>query len=43
VEAGGVRLPHSPKSGFGQFNHPIIMDDEIQAGVEGKAVRHDSG
>jgi len=43
VEAGGVRLPHAPKSGFGQFNHPIIMDDEIQAGVEGKAVGHGLG
>jgi hypothetical protein len=43
VKAGGVRLPHAPKSGFGQFNHPIIMDDEIQAGVEGKAVGHGLG
>ena len=38
VEAGGVRLPHAPKSRFGQFNHPITMDGEIQAGVEGKVV-----
>ena len=22
-----MRLPHAPKSGFGQFNHPIIMDE----------------
>ena len=42
VDAGGVRLHHAPKSGFGQFNHPIIMDDEIQAGVEGKVVGHGS-
>ena len=43
VEAGGVRLSHAPKSGFGQFNHAIIMDDEIQAGVEEKAAGHDFG
>jgi len=42
AEAGGVRLPHAAKSRFGQFNHPIIMEDEIQAGVE-KAVGHGSG
>jgi hypothetical protein len=36
-------LSHAPKSGFGQFNHPIIMDDEIQAGVEEKGVAHGSG
>jgi hypothetical protein len=34
IEAGRVRLPHAPKSRFGQFNRPIIMGDEIQAGVE---------
>src|SRR5438876_12441858 len=26
-----MRLPHAPKSGFGQFNHPVLMEDEIQA------------
>jgi hypothetical protein len=36
-------LSHAPKSGFGQFNHAIIMDDEIQAGVEGKAAGHGFG
>jgi hypothetical protein len=29
IEPCGVRLPHAPESGFGQVNHPIIMDDEI--------------
>jgi len=29
-----VRLSHAPKSGFGEFNHPILMKDEIQARVE---------
>jgi hypothetical protein len=29
IETRGVRLPHAPKSGFGQFNHPILMEDEI--------------
>ena len=38
-----MRLSHAPKSGFGQFNHPIIMDDEIQAGVEEKAAGHGFG
>ena len=38
VASRGVRLPHTPESGFSQFNHPIIMDDEIQAGVKGKAI-----
>jgi hypothetical protein len=27
VEPSRVRLPHTPESGFGQFNHPIIMDE----------------
>jgi hypothetical protein len=43
VEAGGVRLSHPPKSRFGQLNQPIIVEDKIQAGVEGKAVGHGSG
>jgi hypothetical protein len=34
-----MRLHHPPKSGFGQFNHPVIIDDEIEVGVEAKAVR----
>jgi hypothetical protein len=34
-----VRLHHPPESSFGQFNHPIIMDDEIEAGVEANAVQ----
>jgi hypothetical protein len=33
-----VRLSHAPKSGFGQFNHAILMEDEIQARVEDKPV-----
>ena len=33
-----MRLPHAPKSGFGQFNHPILMEDEIQARVEDKPI-----
>jgi hypothetical protein len=32
-------LHHPPESGFGQFNHPVIMDDEIEVGVKAKAVR----
>ena len=38
VEPRGVRLRHAPKSGFGQFNHSILMADEIQAGVENKPI-----
>jgi uncharacterized protein YcaQ len=38
VEPCGVRLPHAPKSGFGQFNRPIFMEDEIQARVEYKPI-----
>ena len=38
VEPRGVRLPYAPKSGFGQFNHPILMEDEIQARVEDKPI-----
>jgi hypothetical protein len=33
-----VRLPHAPKSGFGQFNQPILTEDEIQARVEDKLI-----
>ena len=33
-----MRLPHAPKSGFGQFNHPVLMEDEIQARVEDKPI-----
>jgi hypothetical protein len=39
VEPCGMRLHHPPESGFGQFNHPVIMDDEIEVGVKAKAVR----
>src|SRR5215471_14911121 len=38
VEAGGVRLSHAPKSGFGHFNRPIFMEDEIQARIEYKPI-----
>src|SRR5262249_19398206 len=38
VEPRGVRLPHAPESSFGEFNHPILMADEIQAGVENKPI-----
>src|SRR4029450_6956259 len=38
VEPCGVRLPHAPKSGFGQFNHPILMADEIQVRGEYKQI-----
>jgi hypothetical protein len=31
-------LSHAPKSGFGQFNRPILMEDEIQARVEYKPI-----
>jgi hypothetical protein len=34
-----VRLPHAPESGFGQFNHRVSMDGDIQAGVEGEGDR----
>jgi hypothetical protein len=34
-----VRLHHPPKSSFGQFNHPVIMDDEIEVRIEANAVR----
>jgi hypothetical protein len=37
-----VRLP-APKSGFGQFNHPILMADEIQASVEDKPIDRSYG
>jgi hypothetical protein len=33
-----MRLHHPPESSFGQFNNPVIMDDEIEVGVEAKAV-----
>jgi hypothetical protein len=36
VDTGGVRLGHAPESSFGQFNHPIIMGDEVQAGGRGE-------
>jgi hypothetical protein len=29
-----VRLCHAPESGSGEFNDSILMEDEIQAGVE---------
>jgi hypothetical protein len=38
VESRGVRLSHTSESSFGQFNHPTIMDSEIQARVEEKVV-----
>ncbi len=38
VKTCGVRLHHPPESSFGQFNHPVIMDDEIEVGVEANAV-----
>jgi hypothetical protein len=39
VEPRGMCLHHPPESSFGQFNHPvIIIDDEIEVGVEAKAV-----
>jgi len=38
-----VRLPYAPKSGFGQFNHPILMEDEIQARVEDKPIDRRQG
>jgi hypothetical protein len=38
VEPCIVRLRHAPESGFGQFNHSIIMDDEIQAQILRNAV-----
>ena len=31
-------MPHAPKSGFGQFNQPVIMDDEIEARVEDEPI-----
>ena len=34
VESRGVRLPHTSESSFGQFNHPTIMHNEVQARVE---------
>jgi hypothetical protein len=33
-----MRLDYSPESGFCQFNHPVIMEDEIKVGIETKAV-----
>jgi hypothetical protein len=33
-----MHLPHAPKSGFGQFNCPILMEDEIQTHVEDKSI-----
>jgi len=38
VEPCGMRLHHPPKSSFGQFNYPVILDDEIEVGVEANAV-----
>jgi hypothetical protein len=38
AEPCGARLHHPPESSFGQFNRPVIMDDEIQVRVEAKAV-----
>ena len=38
-----MRLPYAPKSGFGQFNHPILMEDEIQARVEDKPIDRRQG
>jgi hypothetical protein len=38
VEPCGMRVHHPPESSFGQFNHPVIMDDEIEVGVEANAV-----
>jgi hypothetical protein len=39
VESCGMRLDHSPESGFRQFNHPVIMEDEIEVGIETKTVQ----
>jgi hypothetical protein len=39
VEPCGMRLDHSPESGFCQFNHPVIMEDEIEVGIETKTVQ----
>jgi len=39
VKTCGVRLHHPPESSFGQFNQPVIMDDEIEVGVEANAVQ----
>jgi hypothetical protein len=38
VEPCGMRLHHSPEPSFGQFNHPVIMEDEIEVWVEANAV-----
>jgi hypothetical protein len=40
VEARRMRLSHTFKSSFGQFDHPVITDEKIVAGVKGKAVGH---
>jgi hypothetical protein len=38
VEPCGMRLHHPPESSFRQFNQPVMMDDEIEVGIEAKAV-----
>jgi hypothetical protein len=39
VKTRGVRLHHPPEPGFGHFDHPVIMEDEIKAGVEANEVQ----
>ena len=38
VKTCGVRLHHPPESSFGQFNDSIVMDDEIEFGIEANAL-----
>jgi hypothetical protein len=40
VEARRMRLSHAFEPSLGQFDHPVIADDEIVAGVKGEVVGH---
>jgi hypothetical protein len=35
-----MRLSHAFEPSLGQFDHPVIADDEIVAGVKGEVVGH---